>query len=742
MPQLGQVAVNTFVGGLLTEAGELTFPENASVDELNCDLLKDGSRRRRLGLAIESGSALSTETISSNAIVTTHLWENVGEQAGIEFVVVQLGASLFFYEQGDGEALSANRVDTTFTSGVEYSLNMSTFDRPVGNGASSAEIQVASLKGALIVSSPEINTFFITRNVSTGAFTATEIDFKVRDYAWQGDTSGYDQPVVAVSASLARIYDTKNGGWADGPGGVGTTALTTYTSGGNYPPLTHPWYSGKNSSGDFDVNEWNRIYAGGTRITNGHYILDVYNKRRGEAADFGGAYGADTSLDGTEDSRFSTVAGYASRVFYTGMSDSTDDNGSKVYFSQLLNDGFDRIGDCFQTNDPTSEILSDLLDTDGGYISIPSAYNIKKLHTFGPNLYVFAENGVWKIGGVDDVFRASDYTVSKMTEDGLVAVGSFVSAQGRPYWWSNSGIFTVQPDAIGQFSAVSISQQTIQTFWDSVSASKRDQVRGIYDASTRRVLWLYPSATETSEIKKNEILLFDEALSAFFPWTISDQETDTDYVVDATFNSGVGASDTIFNVIDTAGDQVQDSSGNDVVVTRTGRALASSKVKLLVVDGTTGSITFAEFTDTEFTDWGDADYTSYAEGAYSFLGDLEMRKSVPYITTYLKTTETGWMLNDAGDGYDPIRDSGCFIKAYWDFKTEPVARSQQLYRRKYVPAVDTGDLANFDYPTTVITSRVKIRGRGRTMRLRFESEAGKDFHLLGYNVIAASNGRF
>jgi len=119
-----------------------------------------------------------------------------------------------------------------------------------------------------------------------------------------------------------------------------------------------------------------------------------------------------------------------------------------------------------------------------------------------------------------------------------------------------------------------------------------------------------------------------------------------------------------------------------------------------------------------------------------------MRKSVPYITTYLKTTETGWMLNGAGDGYDPIRDSGCFIKAYWDFKTEPVARSQQLYRRKYVPAVDTGDLANFDYPTTVITSRVKIRGRGRTMRLRFESEAGKDFHLLGYNVIAASNGRF
>jgi hypothetical protein len=737
MPQLGQVAVNTFVGGLLTEAGELTFPENASVDELNCDLLKDGSRRRRLGLSIESGSVLSTEVVSSNSIVTTHLWQNVGEQAGVEFVVVQLGAQLFFYEQGSGEALSANRVDTTLVSGVEYSLDMTAYDRPAGNGASAAEIQVASLKGALIVSSPEISTFYITRNVTTGAFTERQITFNSRDYTWQGNVSSYDTALATGSTPTSRKYDTKNGGWSDGPGGVGNAALTTYIGGGNYPPLTHSWYAGKNASGDFSVAEWERIYAGGTRITNGHYILNVYSKNRHSAAGFSG-----TSLNTEEDSRFSTVAGYASRVFYSGMANSTDDNGSKIYFSQLLADGFDRIGDCYQQNDPTSEVLSDLLDTDGGYISIPEAYNIKKLHTFGPNLYVFAENGVWKIGGVDDVFRASDYTVSKMTEDGLTAVGSFVSAQGRPFWWSNSGIFTVQPDAIGQFSAVSISQQTIQSFWDNISAAKRDQVRGIYDASTRRVFWLYPSATETSEVKKNEIILFDETLSAFIPWRISDQDTATDYVVDATFNSGVGASDTIFNVIDTSGNQVVDSIGDEVVVTRTGRALASSKIKLLVVDGTTGSITFAEFTDTGFTDWGDADYSSYAETAHSFLGDLEMRKSVPYITTFLKTTETGWMLNDAGDGYDPIRDSGCLIKAYWNFNTEPVARSQQLYRRKSVPVVDTGDLATFDYPTTVIVSRVKVRGRGRNMRLRFESEVGKDFHLLGYNIIAASNGRF
>ena len=44
MPQsLTQRVVNTFVKGLITEAGELTFPPDASVDELNCVLSRDGS---------------------------------------------------------------------------------------------------------------------------------------------------------------------------------------------------------------------------------------------------------------------------------------------------------------------------------------------------------------------------------------------------------------------------------------------------------------------------------------------------------------------------------------------------------------------------------------------------------------------------------------------------------------------------------------------------------------------------
>ena len=40
----------SFVKGLITEASPLTFPENASIDEKNFVLNRDGSRSRRLGV--------------------------------------------------------------------------------------------------------------------------------------------------------------------------------------------------------------------------------------------------------------------------------------------------------------------------------------------------------------------------------------------------------------------------------------------------------------------------------------------------------------------------------------------------------------------------------------------------------------------------------------------------------------------------------------------------------------------
>ena len=98
MPQsLKQKVVNTFIKGLVTEAGELTFPEDASIDELNCLLQRDGSRRRRLAVAMEENGSLSSFSVPTTTEFTTGMWDNVAGQPGLEFLVVQTSNTLRFY---------------------------------------------------------------------------------------------------------------------------------------------------------------------------------------------------------------------------------------------------------------------------------------------------------------------------------------------------------------------------------------------------------------------------------------------------------------------------------------------------------------------------------------------------------------------------------------------------------------------------------------------------------------------
>ena len=110
--QIGQKAVNQIVKGLITEAGELTFPENASTDERNCDLRRDGSRRRRQGVNSETNAVLSTFTIADADVVSSGTWENVGGTASLEYLIIQVGSTLYFYNKAT-TPVSANVVTNT-----------------------------------------------------------------------------------------------------------------------------------------------------------------------------------------------------------------------------------------------------------------------------------------------------------------------------------------------------------------------------------------------------------------------------------------------------------------------------------------------------------------------------------------------------------------------------------------------------------------------------------------------------
>lgn len=469
MPQsLTQKVVNTFVKGLITEAGELTFPENASVDELNCDLRRDGSRRRRLAAKVEDSRVLSSFTVSTSTRFHTGKWENVRGQSGLEFLVLQVGSTLRFY----------NKAELPYSSHeITQTVNLATYEVAGGVGAANANCQFASINGALVVSSPAINTIYIQRNNSTGALTTTQISFRIRDFEWIGDKSTYTTEIATGSASTARKYDTANAGWS---GTKGSAALTTY---GAYPPLTLPWYAGKDSSGNFSKTEWQNIFSGTSLIGNGTYILNFFNKDRSAASGIAGIT-ADV-----ETSRFKAVESFAGRIFYAGLESAK--NSGVILFSRQI-ESLSELGECFQVNDPTSEDISDLLDTDGGVVRIPDAVNIKYLYAFGANLFIFADNGVWSINGVDNVFRATEYSLRRVSYTGMLTAESFAEAEGVPFWWSKTGIHTLQFDEVsGNPTEQNISLPTIQTFWDDIGSNSRSLVQATYDRLNKKIYWAY-----------------------------------------------------------------------------------------------------------------------------------------------------------------------------------------------------------------------------------------------------------
>lgn len=711
---LSQKTTNTFIKGLITEAGELTFPEGASVDELNCDLRRDGSRRRRLGVAIEASPSYSSWTVSDSDIINTGVWKNVGGSADLEFLVVQKSATLFFYNKSTAPFSAQLYTD---------SINLASHQISSGSAAN-FKCQFASINGTLIVSSEGIETIVVSfDNSANPKFTASNITFNIRDFEFQGDVSDYD--TETSSANSSRIYDTTNAGW---DGTKGSAALSTWRSANSnkYPPLTHPWYAGKNSDGDFSASEWDKVFAGSTLAANGHFIINFFNRVRS---------GLTTEVINT---RFKAVASFSGRVFYAGIATSADTG--TVLFSKVVNSTSD-LGKCYQQNDPTAEYLSDLLATDGGSIKIPDAVNIQKLYSYQSSLFVFAENGVWAITGVDGVFSASSYGINRVSNIGILNPESFVEAEGIPFWWSRFGIHTLTTDSVsGQGQEQNLTISTIQSRWDAIGTAEKAKVTAIYDSINKKVVWAYPDADETVASKLNNFLILDLALQAFIPWKISDQSSSTDAVIGLAFYSGFGAD---FDVDVRAGtDGVDDVlAGSDDVISTTvsGFTTGDPALVLLTRKGSDNKVTMSSFSSTSFLDWGNTNYTSFAETGYDFVGDLITKKNAPYIAIYTRLTEEGFTYT--GSAYESIRPSSLLVSAAWDFN-DTFSAAQQAYRLKYPVIVNPNSLSTFDYPEDIITTRLKVRGHGRSVRLKYSSEQGKDFILLGWGLVQGRNTRF
>jgi hypothetical protein len=646
--------------------------------------------------------------------------------------------------------MSADIASVSRTSNV--STVNTTFDHSLAiNDIVQVVCDIGGFNGTFTIASvPSTTSFTYAQTAANVGLTstsglATEVQFDVNTDSYPSDiTSNYR-------------YDLYNMGWAE-PGTYrsgGTNYSTPYSayigSFGGFPPRNKPWFIGTrlNNDGDRVMSEqtFRATTFGKSLSPNGYYILDFFNQNRS------GVSGISGLATVTETARFTSTAAYAGRVWYAGLN--SKKNGGKIFFSKVA-ENKDDLNKCYQITSPTTEDTAGVVDSDGGYIIIPDISDIKALYPSGSILYVLASNGVWAIGGVDQVFKATEYYVSKISNFGIINQRTLSDVSGTPIYWGVSAIYAITVE--GDRPSVASISENIKTFYDNISNIVKQNATSVFDRLNNRIYWMYSDTSETVAHKKNKVLVLDMTLQAFFPWTVSNATGTTPYILDAFFLSGLGSTSSEFNVL-VGVDQVINGEGeltlnfdndtflmkpesifDNVVQNFSGSTTAPAEIKFIVRTAS-GNLTFAEFKSRSFLDWGSANYSSYAETGYDFYGSATIKKNTPYITSYLKRTEQNFIVD--GIGYTVDYPSGCILTTKWDLSVDSSRWSNpsQVYRMVNYPVVDPGNLT-FTYPYDTIVARTKIRGKGRVVRMKFESEQGKDFYLIGWEIVSGANPRF
>ena len=398
--------------------------------------------------------------------------------------------------------------------------------------------------------------------------------------------------------------------------------------------------------------------------------------------------------------------------------------------------------------DPTSSDISDIIDTDGGTIQLPDITKVVKLVSTKSSLLVFAENGVWEVFGDLGGFKATSFQASKITSIGTESARSIIEVNGSVAYWSRSGIFILtQDNTTGRYQSESITLTTIQSLYNNISNIAIQNAVGMYEEQENRIRWLYNDdedyATNNYITKYNKELVLDLTLKSFYPNTISPLASGSPFISDYIPLPRFTSTDSTEDVI--VGTDVVLAATVGVTVTTSLRSNRRTTYSFLVSAGT--DITIGRYSNTSFLDWytentAGVDYSSYVITGYDTFGDLMRKKYVPYLFMYFDRTEDGF--TDVGGALMPDNPSGCLVQAQWDWADSinsgkwGTAFQTYRYKRNYIP---TGTSDTFDYGKNIIVTKSKLRGNGKALSLRIESEAGKDCKLLGWAVLMEAPAR-
>lgn len=695
MPQEQGVNVeNNFINALVTEATGLNFPDNAVTETYDCEFDLDGSVYRRPGFDFE-GNYATKDINRMGVVVASYLWTNVSGNGSASIAVIQVGDTLYFYETNGTGIFSTGIQSTTVTL------------TPVSGAPviTTTEAQFSSGNGYLFVTHPYCDPIRVSYDLDAHTATATTLNLKIRDFEGAlADPYDVDERPTSDLSSLniSHKYNLYNQGW-------NTTNLTAWdTAQTTMPSNADVMWRFKDSNDDFDASNDSiaRINAGNTPAPRGHYILNLANQDRATASGISGVASTTTGFQ-----RPSVSAFFAGRVFYTGIN--YVGFNSDIYFTQIV-ESLDQYEKCHQVNDPTAEDLFDLLPTDGGIISIPEAGTIYKLFTMPGGLCVFAANGVWFITGSQGIgFTATDYSVQKIAEISTLSASSFVSILGTPCWWNSEGIYILTGGGnIPQ--AQNLTFNKIQSFFNDIPVSSKRFAKGFFQPLTGIIRWIYRSESTNSITKNYEYdrtLSYNTKTSAFYPGTISPSDVKVNSIISTELLTKPVE---VLDVVDSLGNLVKDSLGNQVIAFSSSGSDSLSFDKYLVSykDGDTYKFTFADKRNEEYVDWKTYDnvgvnYLSYFITGFKLRGQGIRRMQANWVRVFSRLE-------------DPV---SYYFQGIWDFAKTGSGTGRWSTNQ----LVEHNDL---NYVSA--SRRLKVRGHGEALQFRVSSLAGKSFDIIGW----------
>jgi len=412
----------------------------------------------------------------------------------------------------------------------------------------------------------------------------------------------------------------------------------------------------------------------------------------------------------------------------------------------------------FQFADPYNKEDSDLVATDGGRIEITGAGEIVQLQPFRGGVLALADNGVWYISGdVGSSFTATNYSIEKISDEGLVGSAAVTDVEESVVYAARNDIYVVSVGQISGLPEVKPISTKISDLWRGIGETNKAASLFLYDTGSRK-LYIYTNIDTAPEVQSNiytdgaglftSMLILDIQLGAWYKFDIDPGDLSAGTLGDyPQVIGGIPYSITEYStdaVVAGEDDIIATIMGieRDVVINRNnlGTTLDTHFVVIGMEVGGKFNFCFGYLEGNTFKDFEmnsgiftdtERSYESFIETAPMVFNDVAHKKQAPYLYTVFRRVETG--VDPETDLF--INPGSCYYRVLWDWATSTNASKYGSAYQAYKPRlIGTEFLDGRDTGYATVRSKHRIRGRGDTFQIRFESEEDKDFHLLGFQA--------